>query len=175
MKAKLSIAATGHRPERLAPKEICYSRQVRERLRSLARNYLIRAEPDEGVSGLALGWDIGFSLACIDLTIPLIAAVPFKGQENYWSTEDQDLYNSILKQAKEVHIISKGGYSPAKMQTRNIWMADRVSRFAALWDGEKAGGTYNCLQYAESKGVAYNNLWNSWVKYSGVALNATTT
>ncbi len=160
------IAATGHRPKKLAPREIAYSKHVRERLTHLATAYLKREKPSEVISGMAPGWDTAVAIASLDLKIPLIVAVPFKGQESRWSEYDKGMYDLILRLAANVFIVSPGGYEPQKMQLRNIWMTDRCHKLVALWDGSN-GGTRNCIAYAEEKGVPFDNLWSSWVKHRG--------
>lgn len=158
----LIIAATGHRPEKLGG----YSNTVRERLTDLAVAYLSRHNPTQVISGMALGWDTAIALAAIKLNIPLIAAVPFKGQESRWQLPDRERFNHILSKASDVVIVSNGGYSAAKMQVRNVWMVDHCDRLLALHDGS-AGGTGNCVNYATGK-VPVDNVWKSWVKYKGL-------
>lgn len=157
-----TISATGHRPDRLGG----YSNQVLNRLTDLAIAYLSRSQPTKVISGMALGWDTAIALASLKLEIPLIAAVPFKGQDRKWSSDDVMRYHQILKESSEIVIVSEGGYSPAKMQIRNVWMVDRCDHLVALWNGSN-GGTGNCVKYAQSKGIKTINLWNSWEKYKG--------
>lgn len=76
----MKIATTGHRPPKVCTWEE-YETVGLGRMTALARNCLIRLDAEEAISGMALGWDIAFALAAIDLNIPLIAAIPFKGQE----------------------------------------------------------------------------------------------
>lgn len=40
-----------------------------------------------------------------------------------------------------------------RYQIRNRYIVDHSNRVAAFTDGRKSGGTYNTIQYAESKGV----------------------
>ena len=162
------IAGTGHRPEKLVPQDkrkIAYSNEVRTRLKELAIASLQKIKVSAVISGVALGWDTGLALAAIELDIPLIAAVPFDGQESKWRDTDVLMYRYILAAADRVEIISEGGYSAKKMQIRNQWMADEANTILALWDGSE-GGTGNCIKYAKPR-VEINNLWDSWVKYSG--------
>lgn len=155
------LAATGHRPDKLGG----YAPDVLERLTDLARASLVELNPDEVIVGMALGWDTAVALAAIDLAIPFIAAVPFAGQERMWPKESQDRFHSILKQAKEVVIVSPGGYSPWKMQVRNEWMVDRCTKLLSLWNGTM-GGTKNCVDYALRNGKPTVNVWSSWETYA---------
>lgn len=150
------IAATGHRPDKLGG----YSNQVRLALGGLATEYLYREAPEKVISGMALGWDQAVAVTALALRIPLIAAVPFEGQESTWPEDSQRLYRFILESADEVVVVSKVACNTA-FQTRNKWMVDRATKMVALWDGSW-GGTFNCLDYARKRGVPVDNLWNRW-------------
>jgi uncharacterized phage-like protein YoqJ len=63
---------------------------------------------------MALGWDLAFARASVELGIPLIAAVPFEGQEAMWSPESQAKYRALLAEAETVHVVSPGAYRPAQ-------------------------------------------------------------
>ena len=160
------VSGTGHRPDKLvSQRSLAYSNEVRTRLKELAMAALEKMPVESVVSGMALGWDTGLALAAIELRIPLIAAVPFKGQESRWRDTDIFMYTFILGAAERVEIVCPGSYSAAKMQIRNQWMVDNSDMVLALWDGSE-GGTGNCIKYAESR-IAIKNVWDSWVKYSG--------
>lgn len=147
-------AATGHRPDKLGG----YGPRIDDRLRNLAYSFFVAAKPDEAVSGMALGWDMAFAEAALTLGIPLTAAIPFAGQESKWPTASQERYRNILARAARSVIVCDGGYSSAKMQTRNEWMVDKCDRLVALWDGSP-GGTGNCIKYARQVGRDVINLW----------------
>lgn len=155
------IAATGHRPDKLGG----YDPAIEARLQKLASEYLDEARPAVVISGMALGWDTAIALASLEARIPLIAAVPFRGQDGKWSPQGRERYADILVRATEVHVVSEGGYASHKMQLRNQWMVDHCNRLVALWNGTP-GGTANCVNYAISVGKrdAIDNLWPQWVK-----------
>ncbi len=155
-------AATGHRPEKLGG----HDSRTRLALGGLAIEHLMKTEPDQVISGMALGWDQAIAAAALVLGIPLIAAVPFEGQAKRWPVEAQRRYDSILSDAAEVHFVSQLTYGTQHevnqaMQTRNVWMVDRADRMSALWDGSW-GGTFNCIEYARKRDVPVDNLWNRW-------------
>ena len=149
------IAGTGHRPPKLGGYHL-FLYWV-----NLANEYLVKNKPDKLISGMALGWDQALAQAAVDLQIPLLAAVPFIGQESKWPKASQMAYLELLEKADEVHIVSDGGYSAGKMQVRNEWMVDNCDHVLALWDGT-GGGTGNCIQYAKSKDVKIVNLWDRY-------------
>lgn len=153
------IAATGHRPDKLGG----YGRDVETKLKALALRYLRARMPSvtAGISGMATGWDTAWALALLELKIPLIAAVPFVGQEKVWPVAAQERYRRILRRATRVEVICVGGFMPGKLQVRNEWMVDHCDRVAALWDGKKGGGTANCIAYAAGR-KPIDHLWEMW-------------
>lgn len=154
------LAVTGHRPDKLGG----YSKQVDERLRDLAYDYLHMDNYEQVLTGMALGWDTAVAEACARSGVPFVAVLPFKGQELRWAETHQQRYRALLQKAKRVHYPSPGGgYAPWKFQARNIWMVNHCDKLCALWDGS-SGGTANCVKYAASIGRATDNLWDQWLQ-----------
>ncbi len=151
------LSATGHRPDKLGG----YSSETRARLRRLATWFFEANRPDFVISGMALGWDMAWAEAAIEMHIPVVAAVPFSGQESTWPLASRDRYQQILSQCQRVEIICPGPYGSWKMQERNQWMVDNSDMVIALWDGSD-GGTANCVQYAERLNRQIHNLWPYW-------------
>lgn len=154
------VSATGHRPDKLGG----YSTAARVRLTRFAESVIPSYSPTEFVSGMALGWDTACALACLSLGVPLVAAVPFEGQESRWPEESQRLFRWILSRASRVVVVSPGGYAAFKMQVRNQWMVDNCDRILALWDGT-SGGTSNCIAYADSVRRIYGNPYHQWLRW----------
>lgn len=152
------IGATGHRPNKLGG----YSKEVYERLVALAHDYLYQTEPEEVISGMALGWDQAFAEGAMELGIPVIAAIPFRGQETMWPQASQAKYHKILDKCFSEVVVSGFDYAPWKMQKRNEWMVEHSTEMVALWDGT-SGGTKNCVKYIEAKKVPWVNLWDKWI------------
>lgn len=150
----MKIAATGHRPEKLGG----YDTANLHASARIARQYLQLADVTEVVSGMAQGWDTAVALAALSLGVPLVAAIPFKGQESKWPEEARKRYFGILRRAKTVYVVSTGGYHPAKMQARNEFMVDYAAGLLAAWDGSD-GGTRNCIDYAILCGKPFDNVW----------------
>lgn len=157
------IAGTGHRPDKLGG----YTTEIQMRLTQLAIAAFIRFDPDHVVSGMALGWDTAIANAALDLGIPLIAMIPFVGQEKKWPVAAQKIYHEILDAAMLVEVSAPGGYAPEKMQLRNMNMVNSCDILLALWNGSD-GGTANCVRYAREQNKEIHNLWSSWVKYGGI-------
>lgn len=162
------MSCTGHRPPKLNG-EYDYDGPCSEYLISEITRILIEEKPDKAVSGMAIGSDTLFALVCLELGIPLLAAIPFIGQEKKWPAKSQRLYNKILNNLlTTIHIVSEGDYSIAKMHIRDEFMIDKLtykdSRLLAIYDGS-GGGTHYTVQYAikNNKNIIYINP-NGWKK-----------
>jgi uncharacterized phage-like protein YoqJ len=162
------IAVTGHRPPKLGG----YSDKAVDRLYSFALNRIEKLQDQYKdlhiVTGMALGWDQAVASACYILSVPYTAALPFMDQDSKWPQVSRDEWRYLVEAADDVVIVSEGGYSAAKMQTRNKWMVDNSEGLLALWDGS-AGGTSNCVGYftsSKGKDAFYQNVWDEWVEYA---------
>lgn len=151
------VAGTGHRPDKLP---LGYHPLMMDVMKRTVR-LMLPTGTSEIVSGLALGWDTALALVALEDGIPLTAAIPFRGQEARWRDHDQLRYRRILRRSNRVEVVSPGGYSAVKMQTRNMWMVDYSDVILSLWDGTD-GGTANCLRYAEGEGARVIHCWGTF-------------
>lgn len=150
------IAGTGHRPNKLGG----YSDSAFDALCEIIHDWLDEnPQVEKIISGMALGWDMALADTAVVKGIPLVAAVPFVGQERMWPDKSRRVYHDLLGKATEVVTVSDGGYAPWKMQTRNAWMVDSCTHVLAMWDGS-AGGTANCVKYAQGVNKPVINLWS---------------
>ena len=163
MRREVIVAGTGHRPNKLGG----YDDRVFKRLVDLAKAIIKETKATKVISGMALGWDQALAQAAIELGIPFIAAIPFKGQESRWPTSSQKKYQEIIQKAEEIIIVCPGEYSPKSMQIRNEWMVDNCDLVIALWDGS-SGGTGKCIRYEKSINKPINNQWARCKKQSGI-------
>lgn len=167
------LSGTGHRPADLLTigrgiyRDPALLERLDERLIALAVAALRRYQPERVISGMALGWDMALADAAVRENIPLVAAIPFEGQEGRWRDEQQARFCRLRAAAAEVVIVSEGSFSAAKMQRRNEWMVDHSSLVLALWSG-KTGGTGNCVRYAQTVGTRIVNLYGAFVRHSGL-------
>lgn len=145
----MNLTVTGHRPEKIGG----YSQgsPLRKKVRQAIRTKLEEIRPDYGITGMALGVDTDFAELCLELGIPFIAAVPFKGQEKMWPKPSQDHYHELLKKSHHVEIVVPGPFAAWKLQKRNEWMCHQSHEVLAVWDGS-SGGTANCVKFAEKLG-----------------------
>lgn len=153
---KTTIAASGHRPGRIGG----YTREVEERLYRAAIHAVDVLQPDIAISGMALGWDQAWALACLDAGVPVIAAVPCTGQDSKWPVDSQALYQRTLRRCENVVFVTYGPYTPACMHKRDRWMVDHANELVVLWDGNPGGGTTATVEYAKSLAVPITNMWD---------------
>ncbi|AFZ11366.1 hypothetical protein Cri9333_0392 [Crinalium epipsammum PCC 9333] len=160
------VGVTGHRPQKLAPANVCYSDEVLKQLTRLALIHLRKLEPCQVITGMALGWDCAIAIAALHLEIPVVAAVPFEGQELQWPEQSQIRYKKILRKISanngEIVIVSQGGYSGEKMLLRDEYIVDNSKIILALWDGGASGGTAHTVKYAKKKKLDIVNVWSDW-------------
>jgi uncharacterized phage-like protein YoqJ len=151
------VAFTGHRPNKLGGYKL--PNPTYNFICQQIEAELLKLKPTSAISGMALGIDQWAAFICYKLKIPFVAAVPFKGQEQAWTTASQKTYHQLLKKANEQVIVCEGSYSAQKMQMRNQWMVDRCDILMAAFDGTN-GGTANCINYAKSinKKIIYINV-----------------
>jgi uncharacterized phage-like protein YoqJ len=158
------LAGTGHRSNKLF-KHDAYSKDNLKHLIKFAKIQLLKHDPDEVISGLALGWDQALALAALGLNIPLIAAVPCYNQDSGWGPAYQKLYKELLEKSDKVIYVHKGSYNNSCMLNRNIFMVDNSDEVLALWNGDFTGGTTHCYNYAIKQGKPIHNTWDEWIEY----------
>lgn len=147
------IAVTGHRPDKLGG----YGEHSRLRLwvRACLREEMVLwalRKTTVFLSGMALGVDTDWARAAVELGYPFVAVVPFEGQDRVWRPEQQATYRELLGKAREVIVVSDGGYTPEAMKKRNTWMVKAASAVVAVWDGS-SGGTGHCVNEARHHGT----------------------
>lgn len=153
------LAFTGHRPDKIGG----YNASASERLEAFAAGIIIDLKPRSVITGMALGWDQAVARAAVVLGVPIVAAIPFAGQERKWPPESQRAYRELLSKLSELVTVCHGGYEAWKMQRRNEWMVDNCTKLVALWDGS-IGGTANCVTYARRVGRETLNVWPRWLE-----------
>lgn len=142
------VAGTGHRPTN-KDEYNTWNRSWKE-VRLSIKKELMHLQPKVVLSGMALGYDQVLCECCLELDLPFIAVAPFKGQESVWPIASREKYQDLLCKAKEVVIVSEGGYGAYKMQIRNEWLVNHCDVVLAYYKSGK-GGTYNCIEYARGK------------------------
>lgn len=166
------LSGTGHRPNKLHlsdPYSVA-NHQHLVQFATYALNWFERevCKLEEGISGMALGWDLALAQAFIDRDLKWTAALPCTGQEAMWPQPAQRRYNEILKQASDAILVTGGSYTdnPGCMQLRNVWMVEHSDHILALWDGS-SGGTGNCIIAANANATPLTNVWSQWLTFRG--------
>jgi uncharacterized phage-like protein YoqJ len=147
------IAGTGHRPKYLNNEYDCkgpYSDYIRASIQKIIET----KKPVKIISGMALGVDTILAEIALANKIPLIAAVPFQGQESRWPKSSQEKYHQILSQATDIIFVADDikttNCAHTAMHARNKWMVDNCTELiAVLHKGRRYGGTYQTVIYAK--------------------------
>jgi uncharacterized phage-like protein YoqJ len=162
-----TIAVTGHRPDKCHVRDP-WSLRSADKLTEFAKLELERLEPDRVITGMALGWDLSIAAAAWNLKIPYVAAVPCDNQQSRWTPYWQSAYETLLRDAAAVVVVSPGPYAAWKMLRRNVWMLEQITEpedvLLALWDGS-SGGTGHCCSKAMHFGRRIENCWERWKEY----------
>ncbi len=157
----LVLGVTGHRPEKLGG----YSASAQDTLVDFSVFALHSYQPAKVITGMALGFDTAVAKAALNLGIPFIAAVPFRGQEKKWAWASQEEYWQLLGLAESVVYVCSDGFSVNKMQIRNEWIVDNCTHLMSLYDGS-SGGTKNCIDYANKVKKPTVNVWDCYVSFA---------
>ncbi len=116
------------------------------------------------LSGMAQGFDMIAAEAVLKLRdeyddVELIAVIPFEGQADNFSYEDQKRYDRIIDEADQI-IVTSPTYSGAKVYfVRNNYLADNASYIIAYSDGNGRGTAYT-LQRAIEQGAKSCNVFD---------------
>ena len=150
------IAFTGHRPGKLGGHGL--HNPVRHVITNVIATRLREQPVEHAISGMALGVDQWAFEACLRVGVPVVAAIPFAGQDAIWPRAGREAYAELLARAIRIEVVSSGGFAAGSYQRRNEWMVDHCTDVWAVWDGSP-GGTANCVRYAERRGRPVRNLW----------------
>ncbi|MDE6613046.1 MAG: DUF1273 domain-containing protein [Clostridia bacterium] len=106
------------------------------------------------ISGMAIGEDMDFAETVLKLRnkypITLECAIPCPNQTLKWDSADKLRYESILKRADEIDLVSKL-YTPESMLNRNRYMVDKSELIIAVFNGIEKGGTWYTINYAKKE------------------------
>lgn len=104
------------------------------------------------ISGMALGADLDFAEIVLKLRkhypVTLECAIPCPDQTLMWNGADKLRYESILKSADKINLISER-YTPDCMLKRNRYMVDKNEVLIAVFNGVERGGTWYTINYAK--------------------------
>ena len=162
----ISIAGTGHRPDRLGnyanldrsakiviPIIVSYLQQCHVLMSNKPTDFI------EVISGFAQGWDTWLADAAIASGVcRLTAAIPCQNHPSKWPAKAQAHHADLLSKSNYIITITEH-YTDHSMQDRNIWMTNNCNTLLACWDGT-SGGTGNCVDYATKCNVNIVNIYD---------------
>jgi len=137
-----TVAITGHRPERIP------NIHMVEHALAYAFHEL---EVEKVIQGMAAGVDLLAARTAFRMNIPFISARPWAGHTP--RVADEYDYMMAINNAIEVVDVDPSTSYPGAWvyQKRNEWMVDNAELVIAVWDGERKGGTFNCVKYANQE------------------------
>lgn len=97
--------------------------EIFQYIKATLENYVDKYPNVIGLTGLGLGVDQDFVLACNALGVSYIAYVPYSEQGKKWDKLPQSFitdYDKYLEDAHQKTILSEGNYSPKKVFQKNI-------------------------------------------------------
>ncbi len=117
------------------------------------------------LSGMAQGFDMIAAEAVLKLRdeyddVELIAIIPFEGQADNFSYEDQSRYDRILDEADQIIITSPTYSGPKVYYIRNNYLADNANYIIAYSSGSGRGTAYT-LQRAIDRGAKFHNIFDN--------------
>lgn len=151
------VTGISHAPVRLMERTNLPSAE----LIHLARLALFEYGATRLITSLAPGWEQALAHAALELEIPFIAAIPFRGRDQDWTKEERVHYYKLIGKAERVHCLSEQYHVLASLDG-HCWQVDRAEVLIALWDYDFQGETYDTMQYATRSGKRVFNLWEQW-------------
>lgn len=144
-----AVAATGHRS--LTDEQMKWLRPELDRV-----NLKLAAKHGctDAATGMALCADQDFGWSALFATMRLHAMIPFPEQADRWSPEEQDSYRRLLERCTTRTVF--GPSCAVKwLFVRNDGLLDFAAGgvLVAVWDGRRAGGTFDTVRKAANRGL----------------------
>ena len=160
------VCVTGPRPNKLYGYNETHPghKKLKDKLKSV----LIELKCTEAITGMALGTDMVFAFAVLELKreghdIKLHCAVPHRNHTAKWDKRNKQDHDYIIKHADTVKLVNDEEYKPWLLQKRNEYMVDLAEKVIAVWnESNTKGGTVNCINYAKKckKDIIYIDPFN---------------
>ena len=147
----LTMALTGHRPERLKYTKYLESDNWRAIIDWL-KQQIKELRVTDAISGMAEGSDCAYALAVIELkeegdNIKLHCVLPCDNyQRGYY------IYDRIKNSADTWTSLSKN-YFKGCDNVRDQYMVNNSDKLFAIWDGIEAGGVWSTIKKAQKRGL----------------------
>lgn len=148
----VSVALTGHRPERLGYSKDTYETTDWCRVIDWLKLKIQDNNITDAYCGMANGCDIAYGIAALELKdegypIRLHCVLPCKNYNlsNTW-------YKMLKDEADEWVELSEDFYKGCD-NVRDQYMVDNSDKLFAIWDGNKSGGVWSTIRKAQKKGI----------------------
>jgi uncharacterized phage-like protein YoqJ len=143
------VSGTGHRPQHMSASGHTW-------LRAEQRRIALKLKREHGtkvvISGMAIGFDLGWAHAALDMGLDLWAHVPFPQQADRWSPVLRAEWELLLRRAARVSCTADE-FSVAALHQRNDHMLrDSTAVYAGWIQGKRDGGTASALRKAVKLG-----------------------
>lgn len=144
----MRVMVTGHRLFNSAEQQLFAHSELERLALKLADNYGARV----GISGMALGADLWWARAVLDVGMDLWAYIPFEGQADRWSRSDRERYQELRGRAAKEAVLGEG-YNAKWFHARNDAMLRDADMVIAVLDPcRKTGGTVTTVAKAQVYG-----------------------
>ncbi len=156
----IKIGITGHRPHIFTNPR--HARKICAATASYYRHYMhSRNHPIEFNVGGCHGADSWFTEQARIEGISYNMYLPFPShlQTRWWTTEESQLHNQHVLQAKSVWTYSNH-FSKEAFYKRDMEIVKNSYFMVAFWEGHRSGGTYNTIKYALRHGILVFNAMN---------------
>lgn len=172
---EITVAFTGYRESKLLGRTKnksflakLISNSKNEKLQDITRRTYEAVEKlyNDGcrlyITGCSDGFDLIGGQAVIDLKqkypdVKLMAVVPFVGQEERYTIQDQATYDFVLEHSDEVVTLAEKFVSGDQYLRRNDYMLERATHIICYYDGQR-GGTMYTYNRAKKAGLEIINI-----------------
>ena len=153
----MKCCVTGHRPKGFPFERQDYIFSYLKYMELLEQEIecLIREGYTHFITGMAEGADLDFAKTVLFLRdqgepITLEAALPYPLKPSKKMTAYSEARDDVLLCCNQKHIVSPY-FHQGCMQKRNKYMVDQSDIVLAIWNGERTGGTWNTIAYAQTQ------------------------
>lgn len=142
----MNVGITGHQKRRGLNWD-WVAVQMRDQLRQLG-------DVRHAYSSLAVGADQIFATAALDMRIPVVAVIPFKEYERFFSRQELVRYRDLFEHCEQI-VLDSGASSPEQaFLEAGRYIVDHSDLLIAVWDGARSeglGGTADIVDYARGE------------------------